>query len=238
MEATGKYDFDAAGEDELTFRRGDEIKILQVVGNWYKAERHGAEGFVPKNFIDFQLPSWFQEQLRRSEAQQRLVQRPVGAFLIRSSQHAEPGNFSLSVRRVSDVQHFKVMRDKRGQYCVWSEKFPSLNKLVDFYRENSLSKNSQLFLLREEATPTDRPSGPNPRVSSAAPAPAPRQSQSCPAAPLQVKALYSFHAEEADELEFRAGDVIQVLDRSGPDWWKGQLRGRTGLFPSNHTTVM
>lgn len=51
----------------------------------------------------------------------------------------------------------------------------------------------------------------------------------------QVQAVYSFHAEEADELEFKAGDIIMVLDRSSQSWWKGQLRGKTGLFPCNFT---
>lgn len=51
---------------------------------------------------------------------------------------------------------------------------------------------------------------------------------------LQVRALYSFHAEERDELEFNAGDIIEVLESSDKDWWKGKLRGKTGLFPSNY----
>lgn len=64
------------------------------------------------------------------------------------------------------------------------------------------------------------------------------QSKSGSAAPLQVRALYSFRAEEPDELDFSAGDVIQVVDRSDREWWKGQLRGRTGLFPCNHTKAV
>uniref|UniRef100_A0A8C2NXB7 SH2 domain-containing protein n=1 Tax=Capra hircus TaxID=9925 RepID=A0A8C2NXB7_CAPHI len=45
-----------------------------------------------------------------------------------------------------DVQHFKVMRDNKGNYFLWTEKFPSLNKLVDYYRKNSISKQKQIFL--------------------------------------------------------------------------------------------
>lgn len=52
---------------------------------------------------------------------------------------------------------------------------------------------------------------------------------------MQVKALYNFTAEEDDELGFSAGDIIEVLDRSDPSWWKGRLRGRSGLFPANYT---
>lgn len=52
----------------------------------------------------------------------------------------------LHCRHAADVQHFKVMRDGRGQYCVWLETFPSLNKLVDFYKTNSISQQTQIFL--------------------------------------------------------------------------------------------
>lgn len=55
------------------------------------------------------------------------------------------------------------------------------------------------------------------------------------ASTVQVRALYDFTAEEEDELGFCAGDVIEVLDRSDPSWWKGKLRGKSGLFPANYT---
>ena len=57
---------------------------------------------------------------------------------------------------------------------------------------------------------------------------------SCPSE--QVKALYNFVAEEKDELDFSAGDIIEVVERSDVSWWTGRLRGQTGLFPSNYTT--
>lgn len=47
--------------------------------------------------------------------------------------------------------------------------------------------------------------------------------------------MYDFSAEEKDELNFSSGDIIEVLDQSDPSWWKGRLRGRVGLFPSNYT---
>lgn len=52
---------------------------------------------------------------------------------------------------------------------------------------------------------------------------------------LQVRALYGFYAEEADELDMDVGDIINVLDNSDEMWWRGELRGKKGLFPSNYT---
>ena len=49
-------------------------------------------------------------------------------------------------RHESDVQHFKVMKDNKGQYFLWSEKFTSLNKLVEFYKSTSISKTREIYL--------------------------------------------------------------------------------------------
>lgn len=38
------------------------------------------------------------------------------------------------------------MRDNRGQYFLWSKKFTSLNKLVDFYKTTSISKTREIYL--------------------------------------------------------------------------------------------
>uniref|UniRef100_A0A8C9Z6L6 Osteoclast-stimulating factor 1 n=1 Tax=Sander lucioperca TaxID=283035 RepID=A0A8C9Z6L6_SANLU len=210
MEATAKYDYEAAAGDELSFKKGERLKILQTTGNWYKAELHGLEGYVPKNFINIDLPSWYQEDCSRSDAEEKLMQQPVGAFLIRGSRNVAQGDFSISVRHAADVQHFKVLQDSRGQYYLWLEKFPSLQQLVEYYKNTSISKQGPVLL---------QEMGQQHKASSK----------------LQVRALYSFHAEEKDELEFNAGDVIKVLESSDQAWWKGMLRGKTGLFPSNYT---
>ncbi|KAF8210778.1 hypothetical protein K438DRAFT_1916531 [Mycena galopus ATCC 62051] len=50
----------------------------------------------------------------------------------------------------------------------------------------------------------------------------------------RVRALHPFAPTEAGELGFEKGDVIKVVDRGYKDWWRGQLRGRTGIFPVNY----
>ncbi|KAJ2717824.1 ESCRT-0 subunit protein hse1, partial [Coemansia sp. D1744] len=50
---------------------------------------------------------------------------------------------------------------------------------------------------------------------------------------VQVKALFDFAATESGELGFFKGDVIDVLDQKYRDWWKGELRGKHGIFPAN-----
>ncbi|PCH36278.1 hypothetical protein WOLCODRAFT_82090 [Wolfiporia cocos MD-104 SS10] len=50
----------------------------------------------------------------------------------------------------------------------------------------------------------------------------------------RVRALHTFEATEAGELAFEKGDIIKVVDRGYKDWWRGQLKGRTGIFPVNY----
>ncbi|XP_056144021.1 GRB2-related adapter protein 2a [Lampris incognitus] len=145
MEAKGLYDFTSTADDELSFLKGDLIKILGAEEDWYKAELHGHEGYVPKNYIEMQTPRWYRGNASRSAAEDLLMSKSVGCFLIRGCQ-SSPGDFSISVKHESDVQHFKVMKDNRGHYFLWSEKFTSLNKLVDFYKMTSISKQRDIYL--------------------------------------------------------------------------------------------
>jgi len=50
----------------------------------------------------------------------------------------------------------------------------------------------------------------------------------------RVRALHTFEPTEAGELAFDKGDIIKVVDRGYKDWWRGQLKGRTGIFPVNY----
>jgi len=53
-----------------------------------------------------------------------------------------------------------------------------------------------------------------------------------------VVALYDFSAQADGDLEFKAGDRIEVVERteSAEDWWTGRLDGRTGVFPGECET--
>lgn len=53
-----------------------------------------------------------------------------------------------------------------------------------------------------------------------------------PAGPKRVRALYDFDASNDEELPFRVGEVVNVVDCIYAEWWKGELRGRIGIFPA------
>jgi UV DNA damage repair endonuclease len=47
-------------------------------------------------------------------------------------------------------------------------------------------------------------------------------------------------AENDDELSLTVGDTINVLEQDVEDigWWKGEVNGRTGLFPDNFVELL
>eukprot|EP00929_Paragymnodinium_shiwhaense_P077003 TRINITY_DN39633_c0_g1_i1.p1 TRINITY_DN39633_c0_g1~~TRINITY_DN39633_c0_g1_i1.p1 ORF type:complete len:244 (+),score=74.33 TRINITY_DN39633_c0_g1_i1:108-839(+) len=47
-------------------------------------------------------------------------------------------------------------------------------------------------------------------------------------------AKHSCNAEAEDELSFRRGERIEIIDDSDPDWWEGRIGDSTGALPSNY----
>uniref|UniRef100_A0A672HHD0 Intersectin 2a n=1 Tax=Salarias fasciatus TaxID=181472 RepID=A0A672HHD0_SALFA len=53
----------------------------------------------------------------------------------------------------------------------------------------------------------------------------------------QVIAMYNYTAANQDELSFSKGQLITILDKTNPDWWKGEAGGVTGLLPTNYVKM-
>lgn len=220
MEAEAKHDFTATADDELSFQKGNILKILSMDEdkNWYKAELDGKEGYIPSNYIEMETHAWFVNKISRAEAESLLLEKndcnehtqKDGSFLVRPSE-SSPGDFSLSVKFGDGVQHFKVLRDGAGKYFLWVVKFDSLNQLVKYHRTASVSRSQTIYLRDMER--------------------------------LQVIANYDFKPVDGDpdELELKRGEIVTVLDKKDPNWWTGEImRGNkkfTGVFPATYVSI-
>ncbi|KAJ3050338.1 ESCRT-0 subunit protein hse1 [Rhizophlyctis rosea] len=72
-------------------------------------------------------------------------------------------------------------------------------------------------------------------TSKPATKPTPVPTQTGPKILFQVRALYDFPGAEEGELRLSRNEIIDVYDATTfQDWWKGEVRGQVGIFPSNY----
>ncbi|KAF7375140.1 SH3-domain-containing protein [Mycena sanguinolenta] len=66
--------------------------------------------------------------------------------------------------------------------------------------------------------------------------PGPQATLKPPAVHVRAKALWDFneHEQNPQDLSFRAGDTIEIIEETNSDWWTGRLNGREGVFPANY----
>ena len=64
------------------------------------------------------------------------------------------------------------------------------------------------------------------------------QRQQQPPAINKVRALYDLQSSEEDELSFKKGDIIRVIEPVYKDWWRGSLNGKIGIFPVNYVVAI
>ncbi|XP_031575227.1 growth factor receptor-bound protein 2-like [Actinia tenebrosa] len=208
MEAVALHDFtpSSSNEDELPFKKGSILKVLNMTDdkNWYKSEQNGKEGFAPKNYIQMKPHGWYYGKIRRSEAECLLLQEEHNGAFLIRDSESTAGDFTLSVKFNNNVQHFKVLRDGAGKYFLWVVKFNSLNQLVEYHRAASVSR-SQTIYLKDMQNAYE-----------------------------VARALFDFEAKDEDEVGFKRGDIIKVVDTSDQHWWRGKCYDKEGLFPANY----
>lgn len=114
--------------------------------------RHSASAIF--ECLDREL--WFHADLSRANAESLLKSARTGSFLVRQSE-TNKSEYSLSIRRESDVLHMKISRDpSSGQYVLgeYSQPYPSISAMIYRYTRSLLPvRGTTPILLR---FPVDR----------------------------------------------------------------------------------
>jgi signal transducing adaptor molecule len=101
--------------------------------------------------------------------------------------------------------------------------------------EDELQMALKLSIQDKQApTPSNQKPGAQQSSSQTSTIQQPKPAGTTAATVSRVRALFDFQPSEPGELQFRKGDVIAVLESVYKDWWKGSLRGQTGIFPLNY----
>lgn len=142
------------------------------------------------------------------------------------------------------IMYDAYYRLKQSNPTLQPPSAPQKNSLTQLDRqkeEEELQMALKLSLQEEERkkhVPAATTSAPAAASSSGAQAAAQQQqpvpSGTTAATVSRVRALFDFVPSEPGELEFKKGDVIAVLESVYKDWWRGSLKGKTGIFPLNY----
>ncbi|XP_077968934.1 proto-oncogene vav-like isoform X3 [Styela clava] len=199
---------------------------------------------------------WYAGEIDRNEAEKLLLDTPSGTFLIRRK---APLSLVISLKFQKDIKHIRILQTDDGMhYVAECKNFKSVQDLVTFYQNNSLSG----FFLGLETTlrfpyrdPVMFPGMPSPisplRQSNYPPQPSQRVSRR----PQngngwqsdirtvngrsydiigQARAQFPFEARSEQELSLRAGQIVNIISKAGSShgWWKGEHSGQVGYFPT------
>jgi len=58
------------------------------------------------------------------------------------------------------------------------------------------------------------------------------------AVPKSCRALYDYTGVDPGDLSFREDDTVQIIEKMNHGWWKGSLKGKQGIFPSNYVVAI
>uniref|UniRef100_A0A8C9V0S0 Vav 3 guanine nucleotide exchange factor b n=1 Tax=Scleropages formosus TaxID=113540 RepID=A0A8C9V0S0_SCLFO len=211
---------------------------------------------VPKP-IDYSAHLWFAGPIERPQAEAELIDRENSTYLVRhrSKEFAE---YAISIKYNNEVKHIKILNKDGVFYIAENRKFKSILELIEYYQQNSLKEGFRtldtalLFPYRALRTITRQRSqrcgehGKSPLLSELSIAPpadssfvlpssAPFWSVLTPRVTGIAIARYDYSARDTRELSLAEDDVVKIYTKLGANgWWKGEVNGRVGWFPSTY----
>nr|XP_028591428.1 tyrosine-protein kinase HCK isoform X1 [Podarcis muralis] len=113
------YDYEAIHKEDLSFQKGDHLKVLENSGEWWsaKALSTGQEGYIPSNYVarvnSLETEEWFFRGVSRKDAERQLLSpgNMIGSFMIRDSETTKGGGAD-SDREVRWPGSCLVLEDK------------------------------------------------------------------------------------------------------------------------------
>ncbi|XP_041984982.1 tyrosine-protein kinase Src42A isoform X2 [Aricia agestis] len=140
------YDYDARTDEDLSFRKGEHLEILNdTQGDWWlaRSKKTKQEGYIPSNYVarlqSIEAEPWYFRKIKRIEAEKKLLlpENEHGAFLIRDSE-SRHNDFSLSVRDGDTVKHYRIRQlDEGGFFIARRTTFRTLQELVEHYSKDA-----------------------------------------------------------------------------------------------------
>uniref|UniRef100_A0A8C6VV40 Vav 3 guanine nucleotide exchange factor b n=1 Tax=Nothobranchius furzeri TaxID=105023 RepID=A0A8C6VV40_NOTFU len=222
----------------LSIHAGDVIELMfaDLQSSWWQGKNLATSkiGFFPSDAVrpypcvpkpaDYSAYLWFAGLMERYQAELELMDRDNSTYLVRH-RSKELNEYAISIKFNDKVKHIKILTKDGCFYVAESRLFKTVLDLVEYYKEHSLkegfsSLDTTLQVPYRELWIPVPQHGPrtvfSPRVVGVA------------------VARYDFCSKDIQELTLQKGDIIRIYTKMPNGWWKGEVDGRVGWFPSTY----
>ncbi|XP_046511947.1 SH3 domain-containing protein 19 isoform X9 [Equus quagga] len=210
------HDFPAEQVDDLNLTSGEIVYLLEKIDtDWYRGKCRNQTGIFPANYVKVinDVPEGVNG--KRESVSSHYVKGPrcVARFEYIGDQKDE---LSFSEGEIIILKEYVNEEWARGELRDRTGIFP-LN-FVELVEDHSTSGTKVLIGTKLPSKTRKEDSGANSQNNSLS-------GEWC-------EALHSFTAETSDDLSFKRGDRILILEHLDSEWYKGRLRDREGIFPA------
>uniref|UniRef100_A0A8C5HIV3 Intersectin-2-like n=1 Tax=Gouania willdenowi TaxID=441366 RepID=A0A8C5HIV3_GOUWI len=232
------------------FSCGDLISVLQQRDDWWLGQINGTQGWFPKSYVTLEtsyvaLYTYESPEvgdLTFVEGDVVIVTEKEGEWwrgCIGDQTGVFPSNYVRPVEPEASRLGTLAKKPEIAQ-AVTTAKSPMMHQLGLSPGQLIvvLAKNSTGWWLGElQARGKRRQRGWFHSSHVKLLGPSSCKSSPSPLPVCQVIAMYGYAAANKDELSFSKGQLINILDKTNSDWWKGEAGGVIGLLPTNYVKM-
>uniref|UniRef100_A0A4W6BLU1 Intersectin-1 n=1 Tax=Lates calcarifer TaxID=8187 RepID=A0A4W6BLU1_LATCA len=209
-EYVAMYTYESSEQGDLSFQQGDIVMVTRKEGDWWTGMVGGKTGVFPSNYVKPRDSA--SESLGPAGKTGSLGKKPEIAQVI--APYSATGAEQLTL---APGQLILIRKKNPGGWWEGELQARGKKRQIGWFPANYVKLLSPST---SKTTPTE-----------------PTPPKLAPATLCQVIGMYDYVAQNDDELAFQKGQVITVLNKDDCDWWKGELNGREGLFPSNYVKL-
>ncbi|XP_056277299.1 guanine nucleotide exchange factor VAV3-like isoform X2 [Pseudoliparis swirei] len=243
----------------LSIHAGDVIELMfaDLHSSWWQGKILATSkiGFFPSDAVrpcpcvpkpvDYSAHLWFAGPMERYQAEVELLDRENGTYLVRH-RSKECTEYAISIKFNDKVKHIKILTKDGCFYIAESRLFRTVLDLVEYYKQHSLKEGFSSLdttlqvpyrALSNGSVPkaiTRSGSVPLGGCSFVPPSSSPFWSVFSPRLVGVAVARYDFCSRDTRELSLLQGDMIRIYTKMSNGWWKGEIDGRMGWFPSTY----
>uniref|UniRef100_A0A665WYG4 Guanine nucleotide exchange factor VAV3-like n=1 Tax=Echeneis naucrates TaxID=173247 RepID=A0A665WYG4_ECHNA len=221
----------------LSIHVGDVIELMfaDLHSSWWQGKILATSkiGFFPSDAVRpcpcvIVVHGWyrFAGPMERYQAEVELLDRGNSTYLVRH-RSKESTEYAISIKFNDKIKHIKILTKDGCFYIAESRLFKTVLDLVEYYKQHSLKEGFSSLDTTLQVPYREISNG---NIYS-------KTSHSTLFSPRVVGiavARYDFSSRDTRELSLLQGDIIKIYTKISSGWWKGEVDGRVGWFPSTY----